>query len=182
MTFKETMAKLFDSSEGAYYKWKRENRPIITLLEKYFTKEELEEFLMSGKISRMESNVHTDIFNYSLYNVIAESFKDIMHPSYFLFFIIGHHYFQSSHETQTKFLSKKNFIGFVAENIDIFTEEYNSLISNFDNSNEQINEKDKGFIIAMTFDFLQKISEREFEYIVHNAMHLDHNPDTQFWK
>lgn len=44
MTFKETMATLFSTAEGTYYKWKKEERPIIKLLDKYFSKEELEEF------------------------------------------------------------------------------------------------------------------------------------------
>lgn len=54
MTFKETMAELFSTAEGTYYKWKKEQRPIIALLEKYFTREDLEEFIQTGKISRFE--------------------------------------------------------------------------------------------------------------------------------
>ena len=54
MTFKETMAAIFSTAEGTYYKWKREKRPIIALLEKYFTKQDLEEFLQTGKISKFE--------------------------------------------------------------------------------------------------------------------------------
>jgi hypothetical protein len=48
------MAGLFSTAEGTFYKWKREQRPIISLLEKYFTKEELEEFLRTGGIEKME--------------------------------------------------------------------------------------------------------------------------------
>ena len=55
MTFKEVMAAIFSTAEGTFYKWKRENRPIISLLETYFNKEELEEFLKTGKISKMET-------------------------------------------------------------------------------------------------------------------------------
>lgn len=54
MTFKETMANLFSASEGAYYKWKRENRPIIQLIDKYLSKEDIEEFLETGKIEKLE--------------------------------------------------------------------------------------------------------------------------------
>ncbi|MCT7616655.1 hypothetical protein N5U05_02785 [Aliarcobacter butzleri] len=61
MTFKETMAKLFSTAEGTYYKWKKENRPIINLLETYFTKEELEEFISTNEIKKLEL-----IKNYSL--------------------------------------------------------------------------------------------------------------------
>lgn len=55
MTFKETMATLFSTAEGTYYKWKKEERPIIKLLDKYFSKEELEEFLSTGKINKLEN-------------------------------------------------------------------------------------------------------------------------------
>lgn len=51
MTFKETMAKLFATAEGTFYKWRKQKRPIISLIEKYFTQEELEEFLETGEIS-----------------------------------------------------------------------------------------------------------------------------------
>jgi len=54
MTFKETMAAIFSTAEGTYYKWKREKRPIINLLEKYFPKEDLEEFINTGKIGKQE--------------------------------------------------------------------------------------------------------------------------------
>jgi len=54
MTFKQTMASLFSTAEGTYYKWKKENRPIIGLLEKYFTQDELEEFVSYGTISKLE--------------------------------------------------------------------------------------------------------------------------------
>ncbi|QDF29915.1 hypothetical protein [Halarcobacter anaerophilus] len=54
MTFKETMAKLFSTSEGTYYKWKKEDRPIIKLLDKYLAKEDLEEFFETGEILKFE--------------------------------------------------------------------------------------------------------------------------------
>jgi hypothetical protein len=53
----EEYCQLLDVSRNTYYVHKRENRPIVALLEKYFTKEELEEFLKSGKISRFEHDV-----------------------------------------------------------------------------------------------------------------------------
>lgn len=65
MTFKETMAAVFSSSEGAYYKWKKENRPIIALLDKYFAKEDLEEFLVSGKIAKLD---YVDLYLNNLYD------------------------------------------------------------------------------------------------------------------
>jgi hypothetical protein len=53
----EEYCRLLDVSRNTYYVHKRENRPIVALLEKYFTKEDLEEFLETGKISRLENNI-----------------------------------------------------------------------------------------------------------------------------
>jgi len=65
MTFKQTMAAIFVTAEGTYYKWKREKRPIISLLEMY-SKEELEEFLQFGKISKFELLKEQEaVFKYS---------------------------------------------------------------------------------------------------------------------
>lgn len=41
-------------SQNTYYSWKKEQRPIIDLLEKYCTKEDLKEFLSDGKISKFD--------------------------------------------------------------------------------------------------------------------------------
>lgn len=51
---KETIENLYGNSEASYYRWKKEKRPIISLVEKYFYEEELIEFIETGKISRME--------------------------------------------------------------------------------------------------------------------------------
>ena len=50
----ETIIKLMGFSRNTYFNWKKEKRPIINLLEKYFTKEDLEEFLKTGKIKEFE--------------------------------------------------------------------------------------------------------------------------------
>lgn len=44
-----------DISKPSYYVWKRQGRPIFKLLETYFSKEELQEFLDTGKISKFET-------------------------------------------------------------------------------------------------------------------------------
>ena len=54
MDFKTLMSTLFGFSAPTFYSWKKEGRPIIKLLEKYFTREELEEFLENGKIKKFE--------------------------------------------------------------------------------------------------------------------------------
>jgi len=52
------MSQLFGFSTQSYFNWKRDaqaKRKIISLLEKYFTKEDLEEFLESGKCEKFEA-------------------------------------------------------------------------------------------------------------------------------
>ena len=58
------MSKLFGYSPQTYFNWKKESdkRPIINLLDKYFKKEELEEFLETGKIDKFENIENLDHF------------------------------------------------------------------------------------------------------------------------
>ncbi len=72
MTKEQIMVELFEFSAPTYYKWtKKEKRKIFDLLNYAFTLEELEEYLASGKIQKIEiiSN------NEALVNKIKE-FKD----------------------------------------------------------------------------------------------------------
>lgn len=50
----EAVVKILGVSKNSYWNYKNQNRPIIPLLEKYFTKEELEEFLNTGEIQNLE--------------------------------------------------------------------------------------------------------------------------------
>lgn len=54
MTEREIYMNLFNVSINTYYNWKKEDRPIINLLDKYFSKEDLEEFLKTGEITKLE--------------------------------------------------------------------------------------------------------------------------------
>ena len=51
---KNILSKMFSSSVQALYKWQKEKRPIVVFLEKYFSAEELEEFLETGKMKKLE--------------------------------------------------------------------------------------------------------------------------------
>lgn len=46
----EVYAQLLGCSVSGYYKWKKQQRPIFTFLEKCFTKDELETYLITGNI------------------------------------------------------------------------------------------------------------------------------------
>ena len=52
------IAQLIGNTERTIFAWKKENRPIIDLLQKYFTKEDLEEFLETGSVLKMETLNH----------------------------------------------------------------------------------------------------------------------------
>ena len=63
LKLEEIYMELFNFSRPTYYKWKRENIKVIKLLEKYFSKEDLEEYLETGKVSRYENvdNLDSDL-------------------------------------------------------------------------------------------------------------------------
>lgn len=91
MTFKQVMATLFDTAEGTYYKWKKEKRPIISLLEKYFTKEDLEEFIEYGMVEKLEFANLQDYGNrvaefvkllYKLQDFLYQDYINATHVSY----------------------------------------------------------------------------------------------------
>ena len=69
------MAELLGNSKKTIYRWKDENRPIIALIEKYFTKEDLEEFLETKEISKMKYLNHfQDILNIQFITFYRENF------------------------------------------------------------------------------------------------------------
>lgn len=53
--------QLLKVSRNTYFVHKREQRPIVLFLEKYFSKEDLEEYLTTGKVSRLDS-IEDNIF------------------------------------------------------------------------------------------------------------------------
>lgn len=50
----QLIAKLLSFTESTIFKWKKENRPILNLLQNYFTNEEIKEFLETGKVLKQE--------------------------------------------------------------------------------------------------------------------------------
>jgi len=54
MKTEDVFCKLFGFSKNTYYSWKREKKPIIELLNKYFTKDELLEYVETEEISNMK--------------------------------------------------------------------------------------------------------------------------------
>ncbi|MDD5406978.1 MAG: hypothetical protein PHE73_08590 [Sulfurovaceae bacterium] len=55
MKKEDIFSKILDCSVSGFYKWKKQNRLIIKLLEKYFTQKDLEEFIDTGSITKLEA-------------------------------------------------------------------------------------------------------------------------------
>ncbi len=56
---KETICELLGISRTSYYRWKKE-RQVIQLLEKYFTNEDLQQFMKDGRIDKLEAKNSED--------------------------------------------------------------------------------------------------------------------------
>lgn len=79
---KQSIKKILSIADKTYYNWKNEERPIIALLEKYFTAEDLNEFLEVGSIKRLESSGEESLepmmIDYVLYNLQEKLDKEIL--------------------------------------------------------------------------------------------------------
>lgn len=66
--FKNIIEELFGFTAPTYYRWKKENRPIVKMFEKYFKEEELAEFLETGKISKFEfqNELNSNLLSFSI--------------------------------------------------------------------------------------------------------------------
>lgn len=64
LTERDVFMKLLDISVNTYYLWRRQERLVLSLLDKYFIKEDLEEFLVTGKVSKYEEVENSKFDNY----------------------------------------------------------------------------------------------------------------------
>lgn len=63
----EAICKILAIANKTYYNWKKEERPIMSLLAKYFTTEDLEEFLKTSSIQFLdETEMLKNISSYKL--------------------------------------------------------------------------------------------------------------------
>lgn len=99
-------------------KWKKEQRPIIALLEKYFSKEDLEEFLKTGKIQKLEyvnSYLHgLNLRCHQIYHKIEKLEIKHKHPDV-------------SYEPRSMLISQNFYLGYVR----VFIKKHEEIIKNF---------------------------------------------------
>ncbi len=74
---KHAICKILDIADKTYYNWKQNKRPIILLLEKYFDQEELNEFLETGTIIKLEYLLKADDISSIDFKTIAVIFDKI---------------------------------------------------------------------------------------------------------
>jgi hypothetical protein len=140
-------------------KWKKENRPIIGLLEKYFNKEDLEEFLETGAIMRYEtpntSSEFLEVFKNKYLNFVDQKMRFINSLSeYQLQFYFSYLFFIKAKHHQ--------FI--------IHSHPFYASLSRFALDNKQDahkNDKDSLHIVYDIVDFLE--NEKMWDYFVYVA-------------
>ncbi|WP_130234072.1 hypothetical protein [Malaciobacter pacificus] len=116
--FKQVACELLDISTRSYSNFSKQNRPIIKLLEKYFLKDELEEFLKTGKIKSQEKNAGYKFISFHYLNIfrmyLEEFIKpgipiDCNHPLFIFFKSIDFISLDSKH----KYFSDEEYVSFI---------------------------------------------------------------------
>lgn len=77
MKKKEIIENLFQVSEKTYYNHKNADKPVINLIEKYFTDDDLIEFLTTKEISRFKNVKNIKIENESLKKISFSLFDSV---------------------------------------------------------------------------------------------------------
>lgn len=149
------MTDLFQFSRQSWNNWKKEERPIIALLEKYFTKEDLEEFLETGRISKFE---------------IIEEFKWLLQGSKldYLEFINKHLKHSNKFDFFTDFYYR--FLVY------IHTLQNNPKHSDVEFQNIfQLNDALPSFLINHSFTHLNELEAYQLQYKVRQINNMDQN-------
>lgn len=144
-----------DISKPSYYVWKRQGRPIFKLLETYFSKEELQEFLETGKISKFE---------------IVEEFKMILQGSKldYLDFVTKH----LKHSNEFDFFTDFYYRFLVY----IYTLQNNPNRSDVEFQNIfQLNDALPSFLINHSFTHLNELEAYQLQYKVRQINNMDQN-------
>ncbi|PHR58183.1 MAG: hypothetical protein COA44_04600 [Arcobacter sp.] len=159
---------LFKYSRNTYYVWKREKRPIIALIEKYFSEDNLQEFLAQGKITKFERLRLTNTLENELEDLFSSNFE-FNFDDYFLYV---------------------NFMDFAGEEIDLKTVRnlfYKYLYNEIDHitrevfefkimDGEKINsleEDDTDLVLISLIQTFDRFSDRELKYYIETRRHYN---------
>lgn len=76
MKFKDIIEELFGFSAPTWYRWKKEDRKIVKLIERYLPDKDLEEFIEKGSISTLDSfNQNKNIQDINILNKVSSLVK-----------------------------------------------------------------------------------------------------------
>lgn len=146
----ENISKLFDFANSTVYKWKKEKRLILDLFDKYFTDEDIEEFLNTGRIERFE---------------ITQNNNYIIHKSVRLYKMVNLKLTPQAKKVFYEELKKIN--SYKIEDISniIF---YSIKDEDLDSKQNYINGVSKISIRLDLFKLFEKIDDFELEYFIRN--------------
>jgi hypothetical protein len=187
----DEIAEILGVHRNSYFNYRKQNRPIINLIEKYFSKEDLEEFLKDGRISKIDNisiqNLVT--LEYLEYSVTSKIQKiDFSFMFLFLLYIIN---FRDIQHVELKNI-KKEFLSTILNSIyDIDSEfffllqfskkiinlelektEEDSKRINFISKKVKDNSETDSFEVGDFIYYLNSLSDIEFKYLCDNAKHF----------
>lgn len=99
-----TLSELMGNSLKTVSNWKKEKRPIMNFLYKYFTKEDLQEFLETGKISKLERNLSLQLINKEAVKIYIDFIQKLNFEEIVFFLSIIFEIKQNSENTSDVFL------------------------------------------------------------------------------
>jgi hypothetical protein len=169
--FKQLACEILDISTRSYSNFSKQKRLIITLLEKYFTKEDLQEFIEFGKINKFENN--NSIQKYFIERNKDEYIKNFGNNFIFIFkeeYIKDFYfYFLTSLENKKNFFSTTDY-----EHESYFIERYNfnKALSDyiFKNQVKEFEKRGKQNSIEAIIEYSQK----QFEHIYNHLSFIQH--------
>lgn len=91
MTKAEIFSKILEVSEKSYYRWKsKDHKILISLIEKYFSDDDLRDFLQTGKISKFEEISDLKALNSEAVNIYSHFVLNLDRNSLILFLTVIH--------------------------------------------------------------------------------------------
>lgn len=155
MKKEEIFSEILDCSVSGFYKWKQQNRPIIILLEKYFSNDDLIEFLQTGKISKFE---------------ILEEFKALLQGSKFDYLAFVKKYLKHSNEFDLFTDFYYRFLVYIGD----LRNRQTDLDIEFQNI-FQLNDALPSFFINNSFAHLNELEMHQLQYKVRQINQMGQN-------
>lgn len=124
---KNLIQELYGHTESTYYRWKKEDRPIISLIEKYFCENEIVEFLESGEIEKFNILKRFGLFdgdnelNSNLLTKIIRTSDDISPETAFADLL--YYYYKNTNYHESSCFSENGYLEYLLEKTFISTEE-----------------------------------------------------------